>query len=147
MNRTIAEGSARPHSRASVPRYLSLTIARVPSLLTDFAQRIGAPELAEQHGHELSPASRALGSALGGVPPHQCGKLGAGEMLEELIEQARYLYDCLSLLVGSVWRDSRPRSYSPTSDYRTALSLISDSKRLFWTTVTLNVTRRCTCVS
>ena len=83
--------------------------------VADLAQRIGAAELAEQHGDELRPAAKALGGTLGGVLLDQCGELGPGKMLEQLIEQARDLYDCVALLVGGVWRGSRPRNDSPTS--------------------------------
>jgi hypothetical protein len=62
--------------------------------------------LAEQHGHKLRPAGKALGGTLGVVLLDECGELGAWKMLEQLIEEAGYLYDCLALLVGSVWRDS-----------------------------------------
>jgi hypothetical protein len=72
--------------------------------ITDLAQGVGASELAEQHGHELRPAGKALGGTLGIVLLDECGELGAREMLEQLIEQARNLYDCLALLVGNVWR-------------------------------------------
>ena len=54
--------------------------------IADFAQRIGASQLAEQHGDELSPAGKALGVTLGGVLPDECGELGAGKVLEQLIE-------------------------------------------------------------
>jgi hypothetical protein len=60
--------------------------------------------LAKEHGDELCPAGEALGGTLGFVLGDESGELGARKMLEELIEQARYLYDCLALLVGSVWR-------------------------------------------
>ena len=40
---------------------------------------------------------------------YQPGKLVSGKMLKQLIEQAAYLYDCLALLVGDVWRKLRPR--------------------------------------
>jgi hypothetical protein len=42
--------------------------------------------LAEQHGDELRPAGKALGVTLGGVLPDECGELGAGKVLEQLIE-------------------------------------------------------------
>ena len=48
-------------------------------------------------GDELGPASEALGGALVGVLVHQRGKLGPGKMLEQLIEQARDLYDWIAL--------------------------------------------------
>jgi hypothetical protein len=36
----------------------------------------------------------------------QRGEFGAGEMLQQLIEQARDLYHCLALLLACVWRRS-----------------------------------------
>jgi len=62
--------------------------------------------LTEQHGDQLGPAGKALGGALGGVLFDQCGELGARKMLKQLIEEAGYVYDCLALLMGSVWRGS-----------------------------------------
>src|SRR5574340_37418 len=80
------------------------TAQAAPQAIADLAQGVCAPKLAEQHGYELRPAGRALGGTLGVVLPNECGELGAREMLEQLIEQARNLYDCLALLVGNVWR-------------------------------------------
>jgi hypothetical protein len=54
--------------------------------IADFAQRIGSSQLTEQHGDELRPAGKALGVTLGGVLLYECGKLGAGKVLEQLIE-------------------------------------------------------------
>jgi hypothetical protein len=42
--------------------------------------------LAEQHGDELRPAGKALGVTLSGVLPYECGELGSGKVLEQLIE-------------------------------------------------------------
>jgi hypothetical protein len=47
---------------------------------------------------------KAFGSTLGVVPFDEYGELGTREMLEQLIEHARNLYDCLALLVSNVWR-------------------------------------------
>jgi hypothetical protein len=49
--------------------------------------------LTEEHGDELRPAGKAFGVTLSGVLLYQCGELGAGEVLEQLIEEARDLYD------------------------------------------------------
>jgi len=62
--------------------------------VADLAQRIGPSQLTEQHRDELRPASKALGGTLGGVLLYECGELGAGKVLEQLIKEARYLYDC-----------------------------------------------------
>jgi hypothetical protein len=42
--------------------------------------------LTEQHGDELGPASKAFGVTLSGVLLYQCGELGSGKVLEQLIE-------------------------------------------------------------
>jgi len=42
--------------------------------------------LTEQHGDELRPAGKALGVTLGSVLLYECGELGSGEVLEQLIE-------------------------------------------------------------
>jgi len=54
--------------------------------VADFAQRIGASQLTEQHGDELSPAGKALGVTLSGVFLYECSELGSGKVLEQLIE-------------------------------------------------------------
>jgi len=54
--------------------------------VADLTQRIGASELTEQHGDELGPAGKAFGGALSGVLLYECGELGAGKVLEQLIE-------------------------------------------------------------
>ena len=82
--------------------------------VADLAQGVRAAELAKQHRDELCPAGKALGSALAVMFLHQCGKLGPGKMLEQLIEQAGYLYDYLALLVGDGLAKVRPRNDSPT---------------------------------
>jgi hypothetical protein len=63
--------------------------------VTDLAEGIGASELAKEHGYELCPAAKSLGSALSAVFLNQGGELGTRKMLEQLIEQAGSLYDCL----------------------------------------------------
>jgi hypothetical protein len=54
--------------------------------------------LTEQHGDELRPAGKALGVTLSGVLLDECGELGSGKVLEQLIEQACDLYDWIALL-------------------------------------------------
>jgi len=44
------------------------------------------PSWAEQHGNELRAAGKALGITLGGVLPHQRGKLRPRAVLEQLIK-------------------------------------------------------------
>jgi hypothetical protein len=47
--------------------------------------------LTEKHGNELGPAGKAFGGTLGGVLLDECGELGTGKVLEQLIEEARDL--------------------------------------------------------
>ena len=54
--------------------------------VADLAQRIGAAELAENHGDKLRPAGESLGGPLGVVFLDERPELGAGKMLEQLIE-------------------------------------------------------------
>jgi hypothetical protein len=54
--------------------------------VADLAQRLGAPELTEQHGDELRPAGKALRVTLSGVLLYECGELGSRKVLEQLIE-------------------------------------------------------------
>jgi len=70
--------------------------------------------LTEQHGDELRPAAKALGGTLGGVLLDECGELSTGKVLEQLIEQARDLYDCVALL-WAAFGETPARNGSPTS--------------------------------
>jgi hypothetical protein len=74
--------------------------------VADFAQGVGATELAEQHGDELRPAGESFGGMFGAMLLDQSCELGTGKMLEQLIEQAGYLYHGHAFLVGDVWRSS-----------------------------------------
>ena len=82
--------------------------------VADLAQRIGVSQLTEQHGDELRPAGKALGGTLSGVLLYECGELGTGEVLEQLIEQARDLYDWIALLWAACG-EFPARNCSPTS--------------------------------
>jgi hypothetical protein len=42
--------------------------------------------LTEQHGDELRPAGKAFSGTLAGVLLYECGELGSGKVLEQLIE-------------------------------------------------------------
>ena len=96
--------------------------------VADLAQRIGAAELTEQHGDELGPAGEALGGTLGGVLLDQCGELGAGEVLEQLIEQAGDLYDWIALL-WAAFSEVPAKEWLANVNYRRAfLFPISDCK-------------------
>jgi hypothetical protein len=63
--------------------------------VANLAEGIGASELAKQHGYELGPAAKSLGGMLSAMFLYQGGELATGKMLEQLIEQAGNLYDCL----------------------------------------------------
>jgi hypothetical protein len=63
--------------------------------VADVAEGIGAAQLAKKHGDELRPAGKALGGSFGAVLLDQGGELGPRKMLEQLIEEAGSLYDCL----------------------------------------------------
>jgi hypothetical protein len=76
-----------------------------PEAVADLAQGIGASELTEQHGNELRPAGKALGVTLSGVLLDECGELGSGKVLEQLIKQARDLYDWIALLWAAFGED------------------------------------------
>ena len=64
---------------------LALATAQPPA---DLSQRVGAPELAEQHGHELAPAGEAARVALRPGLLDQGLELGPRKQLEELAEHA-----------------------------------------------------------
>jgi hypothetical protein len=49
--------------------------------------------LTEQHGDELRPTGKTFGVTLGGVLLYERGEFGSGKVLEQLIEEARDLYD------------------------------------------------------
>jgi hypothetical protein len=51
---------------------------------------LGLSELAEEHGHELSPAGEPSGMALGAVLADQLLKFQARKQLEDLRENAAY---------------------------------------------------------
>jgi hypothetical protein len=70
--------------------------------------------LTEEHGDELRPAGKAFGVTLSGVLLYQCGELGAGKVLKQLIEQARDLYDWIALL-WAAFGEFPARNCSPTS--------------------------------
>jgi hypothetical protein len=78
--------------------------------------------LAKEHGDKLRPAGKPLGGSFGVVLLHQRGELGTGKMLEQLIEEAGSLYDCLGPPCGRRSAKLRPRNDSPTFNYRRAPS-------------------------
>jgi len=58
----------------------------------DLAQRLRPSQVTEQHGHELAPASKPAGMALGPMFEDGLFKLVAGKQLQHLAENARYSY-------------------------------------------------------
>jgi hypothetical protein len=42
--------------------------------------------LTKEHGDELRPASKAFGGTLSGVLLYECGELGSGKVLQQLIK-------------------------------------------------------------
>src|ERR1035437_3899248 len=95
--------------------------------VADFAQRIGAPQLTEQHRDELRPAGKALGVTLSGVLLYQCGELGAGKVLEELIEEAGDLYDGIALL-WAAFGEAPAKEWLANVNYRRALILFQTAR-------------------
>jgi hypothetical protein len=67
--------------------------------IADLAQEVSVRQLAEQHRHQLCPATEALGCPFRSVLLHQRGELQAREVLKQLIEQAHCLYPCVALLL------------------------------------------------
>src|SRR5262245_34274489 len=95
----IGVGQSRTLGRSGDPQVNQFSQTATQTI-TDFAQRIGARELAEEHGHKLSPTSKAFCSAFCTVLMNETGELSSGEMFEKLIEQARDLYHLGALLFG-----------------------------------------------
>jgi hypothetical protein len=83
--------------------------------------------LAKQHGDELRPAAKAFGGTLGGVFLDECGELGTGKMLEQLIEEARDLYDCVALLWAAFGETPSKESLANVN-YRRALPLFQTAR-------------------
>jgi hypothetical protein len=90
--------------------------------------------LTEQHGDELRPAGKALGVTLSGVLLYECGELGAGKVLEQLIEEACDLYDWIALL-WAAFGEAPSKESLANVNYRRGTHSISDCKNLFWTRV------------
>src|SRR5580700_1010854 len=68
-------------------------------------QRVGARQLREEHGHQVSPRCEALGIALGAELPHQAVKRVARDLFEELTEEAAdsYHVSTLRFLSWQTW--------------------------------------------
>jgi hypothetical protein len=74
---------------------LAFTGSQAP---TDFAQGLGLPELAKQHGHELPPTGETAGMPFGAMLTNQRFKLQTRKQLEQLRENAAY-----SIHGGTSW--------------------------------------------
>ena len=98
--------------------------------VADLAQRIGMAELAEQHRDELRPAGKALGVTLSVVLLYQRGELGPGKMLEQLIEEARDLYDWIALL-WAAFGEVPGKEWLANVNYRRALFLFQTARTCF----------------
>jgi hypothetical protein len=86
--------------------------------------------LAEQHGDELRPAGKALGVTLSGVLLYECGELGTGKVLEQLIEEARDLYDWIALL-WAAFGEAPAKEWLANVNYRRALLLFQTARTCF----------------
>jgi len=56
----------------------------------DLAQRLRLPELAKQHGNELTPTGETTGVTFGAMLLHRAFKIVAGKELEKLRENGAY---------------------------------------------------------
>jgi hypothetical protein len=65
--------------------------------VTDFAQRLGLCQLAEHHGHELTPAAEALGSFFRATFFDSPRELVPGYQQKRLAKEARVSYYLSSL--------------------------------------------------
>jgi hypothetical protein len=83
--------------------------------------------LAEQHGDELRPAGKAFGVTLSGVLLYECGELGTGKMLEQLIEEARDLYDWIALL-WAAFGEAPAKEWLANVNYRRASLLFQTAR-------------------
>jgi hypothetical protein len=83
--------------------------------------------LTEQHGDKLRPAGKALGVTLSGVLLDECGELSARKVLEQLIEQARDLYDWIALLWAASG-EAPSKEWLANVNYRRALPLFQTAR-------------------
>jgi hypothetical protein len=84
--------------------------------VADLPQGVGARQLREEHGDQVSPGSEALGIALGAELPHQVVKRVARDLLEELTEEAADSYHLFTLRfclgrLGSGYPEPERRAY------------------------------------
>jgi len=76
----VGLGQRRARGRIRHPHVAQLAFAGAKPL-ADLPQRLGLPQLAQQHGDELAPAEKAVAVPLGLVPVYQPLELTAGESL------------------------------------------------------------------
>jgi hypothetical protein len=86
--------------------------------------------LTEEHGNELRPAGKALGVTLGGVLLDECGELGSGKVLEQLIEQACDLYDWIARL-WAAFGETPGQEWLANVNYRRAPILFQTASTCF----------------
>jgi hypothetical protein len=86
--------------------------------------------LAEQHGDELRPAGKAFGGTLGGVLLDECSELGTGKVVEQLIEEARDLYDWVALL-WAAFGEAPTKELLANVNYRRATLLFQSAGTCF----------------
>ena len=86
--------------------------------------------MTEQHGDELRPTGKTLGVTLSGVLLYESGELGAGKVLEQLIEQARELYDWVALL-WAAFGEAPGKDLLANVNYRRALPLFQTARPCF----------------
>src|SRR6266568_8446037 len=88
----------------------------------NLAQGLRPPQVAEQHGYKLSPATEPAGMTLGPVLGDGLFKLVAGKQLQHLAENAGYSYHggggppCDSRLTTQTVAEFYPRRSKPNLD-------------------------------
>jgi hypothetical protein len=110
--------------------------------VANLAKRISMGELAEQHRDQLGPAAKTFGAPFRIVFLDQRSELGSGEMLEQLIEQTRDLYDGFAFLVGGVWRSSGQGTIRQRFIIGGLFFLLRRTTNLFWTRVKIEALER-----
>src|ERR1035437_7619374 len=102
--------------------------------VANLAQRIGVGELAEQHRYQLRPAAKTFGAPFRIVFLDQRRELGPREMMEQLIQETRILYDGFAFLVGA-FGEAPAKEQFANVHYRRAFLLLTGKSNLFWTRV------------
>jgi hypothetical protein len=89
-------GLARAGTNAQMYEFAQAALKAI----ADLAQRIGAGQLAEQHGGEVRPGREALGAVLGLVLVDQPGEFVARDLFEQLTEETGGPYHDIALRSG-----------------------------------------------